>query len=216
MIKVFLLLFVSLCFGFVGLVLWAGPAHAQPPGCAVVANQLGMCEDNLAACEAQPPAAVPQTGQTTSYAAGDDGDVQAGVVPPVPRFMDNEDGTITDNLTGLIWLKNANCFGIKTWAQALTDANTLNSGDCGLTDGSAEGDWYLPNRNQLTSLLDLGNFDPALPTGHPFVNFQSRYWSSTTLVSSTNFAWSVDFVIGLVDFLGKTTSLPVLPVRGGS
>ena len=27
------------------------------------------------------------------------------------RFTDNGDGTVTDNLTALIWLKNANCFG---------------------------------------------------------------------------------------------------------
>lgn len=50
---------------------------------------------------------VPRTGQITSYAAGDDGDIQAGLSLPEPRFTDNGDGTVTDNLTGLIWLKNA-------------------------------------------------------------------------------------------------------------
>ena len=30
---------------------------------------------------------------------------------PSPRFTDNNDGTVTDNLTGLVWLKNANLFG---------------------------------------------------------------------------------------------------------
>src|SRR5215831_10404550 len=54
-------------------------------------------------------APVPRTGQTTSYAAGDDGALQKGVAWPTPRFTDNNNGTITDNLTGLIWLKNANC-----------------------------------------------------------------------------------------------------------
>jgi hypothetical protein len=57
------------------------------------------------------PAPVPQTGQTASYAAGDDGDIQAGVPWPVPRFTDNGNGTVRDNLTGLIWLKNASCLG---------------------------------------------------------------------------------------------------------
>ena len=62
---------------------------------------------------------VPQTGQTKCYDnvgqeidcedTGQDGDFQAGVEWPVPRFTDNADGTVTDNLTGLIWLKNANC-----------------------------------------------------------------------------------------------------------
>ncbi len=58
-------------------------------------------------------APVPKTGQTTSYATGDDGILQKGVVWPIPRFKDNNNGTVTDNLTGLIWLKNANCFGVE-------------------------------------------------------------------------------------------------------
>ncbi len=31
-------------------------------------------------------APVPQTGQTVSYAPGDDGDLQKGVASPIPRF----------------------------------------------------------------------------------------------------------------------------------
>ncbi len=63
-----------------------------------------------------------------------------GVPFPDPRFtVNNPDGTVTDNLTGLIWLQDANCFEARTWAEALDDANTLNGGECSLTDGSAEG-----------------------------------------------------------------------------
>ena len=58
------------------------------------------------------PARVWQTGVTTSYYGGDDGSVQAGVAWPSPRFTDNLDATVTDELTGLMWLKDANC--IKT------------------------------------------------------------------------------------------------------
>jgi hypothetical protein len=54
-------------------------------------------------------APVEKTGQTTSYATGDDGELSKGVVWPNARFADNGDGTVTDNLTGLMWLKNANC-----------------------------------------------------------------------------------------------------------
>ena len=84
-----------------------------------------------------------------------------GVAWPNPRFTDNSNGTVTDNLTGLIWLKNANCFGTQTWANALSAANTLNSGECGLTDGSAEGDWRLPNVREQQSLIDYGRFQPG-------------------------------------------------------
>jgi hypothetical protein len=220
--KVFRLLFVTFCFAVIGLVLWADSVHADPP------FPVPPPGGGLQACYAQQVSPVPQTGQTTCWNSsgnmidcadtGQDGDIQAGVMPPDPRFTDNEDGTITDNLTHLIWLKDADCFGIRTWAQALTDANTLNSGECGLTDGSVEGDWYLPNRNELTSLLDLENFNPALPTDHPFMNFQSSgYWSSTTFAGGPNHAWFVNFFNGGVDNFSKTFLDDfVLPVRGGS
>ena len=48
-----------------------------------------------------------KTGQTSSFASGDDGSIQAGVGWQGARFKDNGDGTVTDNLTGLIWLGNA-------------------------------------------------------------------------------------------------------------
>ena len=49
---------------------------------------------------------VEKTGQTVYYSTGDDGYFEKGVAWPAPRFTDNGDGTVTDNLTGLIWLKN--------------------------------------------------------------------------------------------------------------
>ena len=148
------------------------------------------------------PAPLAKTGQTVSIAPGDDGALQKGVAWPNPRFTDNANGTVTDNLTGLIWLKNANCFdstdkGLTSWDSALDHADILASGACGLSDGSRAGDWRLPNRNELTSLLDLGQRDPALPRGHPFTSFQAnRYWSSTA--SSPRSAWRVDFLEGAV------------------
>ena len=171
-------------------------------------------------------APVEKTGQTgcwdasgnpvTCAGTGQDGDLQKGVTWPVPRFTDNGDGTVTDNLTGLVWLKNANCFGIRTWANALIDCNSLADGACGLTDGSVAGDWRLPNVKELQSLIDFGQFNPALPTGHPFTGVQ-YYWSSTTLdAGSTIGAWSVSLSLGSVIAYDKTTDvLYVWPVRDG-
>ena len=69
-------------------------------------------------------APVPKTGQTDPYGLiGTDGALQKGVAWPTPRFIDNLNGTVTDKLTGLTWLKNANAFGLKNWADALTTAN---------------------------------------------------------------------------------------------
>jgi Protein of unknown function (DUF1566) len=164
-----------------------------------------------------------KTGQTTSYATGDDGDYQAGATVPNPRFTDNGDGTVTDNLTGLTWPRDLDCVGEPTgltWADAVAAANALADGHvaCGLTDGSVAGDWRLPNRNELTSLLDLGRSEPALSAGHPFINFVTNggYWSSTTYAVDTSHAWTlINFRFGDVNNHAKTSIGLVTAVRGG-
>jgi hypothetical protein len=126
------------------------------------------------------PVALARTGQVTSYAPGDDGDLQKGVAWPTARFMDNQDGTVTDHLTGLIWLKNAATFSPTTFPLALAEVNQLASGTNGLTDGSKAGDWRLPNLNELESLVDVSASHPALSVGNPFTNVSSGiYWSAT-------------------------------------
>jgi hypothetical protein len=92
---------------------------------------------------------LPKTGQTTCWdkngtqipcaGTGQDGDLQMGVPWPSPRFHDNGNGTVTDNLTGLMWTKNANLPGsTMTWYQAVDYCNSLTQG--GYTD------WRLPNK----------------------------------------------------------------------
>ena len=182
------------------------------------------------------PARVPKTGAGDiggyTEVIGEDGhaDMRKGVSWPSPRFTDNSDGTVTDNLTGLIWLKNANCFGEKKWRDgatypALEAANTLNSGECGLSDGSIEGDWRLPNVRELQSLVHYGVDSPAVPntagtgkwtSGNPFTGVQSNYyWSGTTYAGTTVFAWRVGLSFGGVDVVGKGNGYYVWPVRGG-
>ena len=162
-------------------------------------------------------AGIPRTGQTTSYAVGDDGDLRMGRPWPSPRFIDNSDGTVTDDLTGLIWLKNANCFGGKVWLDALASSNSLANGQCGLSDGSVPGDWRLPNVRELHSLVDFSNHNPALPSGHPFTGLPSvYYWSSTTGALGTHYAWHVDMDHGHVLGNPKDNDYYVWPVRGGN
>ncbi len=109
------------------------------------------------------------------------------------RFTDNNNGTVTDSITGLIWLKDANCNTVKAWVDALTAVATLANGSCGLSDGSTTGQWRLPSRNELQSLIDYyTTSNPALPSEHPFTGVQSGfYWSSTTYAANTYYAWVV-------------------------
>jgi hypothetical protein len=153
------------------------------------------------------------------------------VTLPTPRFKDNGDGTVTDRLTGLIWLKNVECFPIGVpWVQALRNANTLMSGggNCNLTDGSRPGDWRVPNIRELLSLINFGFADPALGntagTGHwasgsPFVGDLTSLlvWTSTSRQGSPTEAWIVYTNEGFTNVFPKAdeTNVRVWPVRGG-
>jgi len=165
-------------------------------------------------------APVPDTGQTITKAVGDDADWRAivGVDWPSPRFTDNGDGTVTDRLTNLIWLKDAGCWEEKkNWKNAVGVCNALASGSCGLSDGSSAGDWRLPNRYELESLLDMSKKNPALPRGKPFTGVaDDKYWTSTTSALDDSYAWYVDVASGSVDYDPKTGNFHyVWPVRGG-
>ncbi|MCX5896520.1 MAG: DUF1566 domain-containing protein, partial [Proteobacteria bacterium] len=158
---------------------------------------------------------LPKTGQTISYAIGDDGDLETGVAWPDTRFTDKIDGTVKDNLTGLVWTKNANLpNGTLTWQGALDYVAGMNAGtnpNFGYTD------WRLPNVNELKSLIDNSKYAPSLPQGHPFTNVQSNgYWSSTTYAFHTDYAWIVYMSYGYVNVDYKSYfSYYAWPVRSG-
>lgn len=151
--------------------------------------------------------------------------IAAGLFLPVlvgagdlsPRFKDTGDGTVTDNLTGLIWLKNANCFRERSWSIASDYCAGLENGQCRLTDGSSAGDWRLPNIKELQSLVDYDSIKPALPSGHPFTDVQPNYyWSSTSYVGRPGYAWFVHISHGYVGVVYKDHDYYLLPVRSGN
>jgi hypothetical protein len=161
-------------------------------------------------------APVTRTGQMQSYTAGDDGDLHKGLAWPTPRFTDHQNGTVTDNLTGLIWMKNTNAFGGRTWTEAISTAATVANGIGGVADGSNPGDWRLPNVRELASLPDFSRNVPPLPENHPFTGVESvEYWSSTTCGNNADAAWFVHFHSGAVVMNLKSNGYYVWCVRGG-
>jgi len=189
----------------------------------------------LPGCEAS-GGGVLVTGQTTAYGAGSDGDVQAGAAR---SFTDNEDGTITDNATGLMWEKKSDDGSIHdkddtyTWSTGDDNMNgtmvstflaALNSGGgfAGYTD------WRIPNVHELESLRNLEVSSPATYsefnngcTGGCTVTTCSctrslGYWSASTYRDFPSYAWFVHFYDGDTDYDPKTTGRPVRAVRGGS
>lgn len=167
------------------------------------------------------PAPVASTGQTTSYAFGDDGDYQSGVTV-AERYRSNGDGTFTDTLTGLVWLAVRNCFEQADWAGALTRANEFaaDSGVCpDLDDGSVAGDWRLPNLRELYSLVDItadtALLSPAIPfTGELGILLLGDYWTSSSFrpVPETT-GWTIEANFGRQVVTPKTELGLVWPVR---
>jgi len=216
------------------LALWAVRVLAQTAISAngVVESTSGgfkFPDGTVQATAAAGGAPVEDTGQTGCWdtdgvsrpcaGTGEDGQFQAGVTWPTPRFTDNGDGTVTDNLTGLIWLKDANCPpGKKTWQGALDWVVLLNTTAIACTDYTAMTftDWRMPNIKELLSLVDYNQSAPVLPSG-PFVNVQSTwfYWSSSSLVADPRIAWHLDMGLGPGITSFKSTDYFVLPVRGG-
>ncbi len=178
------------------------------------------------------PANQWKTGQTASYDPVDDGAFQMGMmIPESIRFTDNGDGTVTDNLTGLMWLKDTNCMethyagtwpsGYANWQDAqdiITGVNDGTYANC----GASHTDWRLPNRKELHSLTDFSQSGPVLPQGHPFDNVESNYppgWqymSSTTCADNMDSFWGFKIDTGQIIGASKNSNTNwVWPVRAG-
>jgi|GEM_PF-1261933 hypothetical protein len=178
------------------------------------------------------PAATLITGQTKCYnetgweinpcsnattTAGQDANYQKGLAP---SYTDNNNNTITDNTTGLMWkkcsegLSGASCgTGSATtmpWATALATC------EADVTTGG-QTDWRLPNVKELQSIVSYSRASPAINvTAFPATQSNS-YWSATTyqFPGSEDDAWGVNFVNGYTSNGSKTNSYRVRCVRGG-
>lgn len=110
----------------------------------------------------------------------------------INNFVDNGDSTITDNATGLMWMKN-DCKIAMSWEDALSYAENMEF--AGYTD------WRLPDAKELQSIVDYTRspgttnsaaIDPLFnctqiinEAGFPDYGY---YWSSTTHSNWSNVA----------------------------
>lgn len=130
-------------------------------------------------------------------------DISPPAVVPA-RFTDNGNGTVTDNLSGLMWPKtpDGNTY---TWEQALSSCENFSF--------AGYDDWRLPNIKELQSLNDESRINPpvnplfAIPGGQ-------KFWSSTSLPNQTTKAWFWQTQFGITTYDLKTVANKILPVRG--
>ena len=121
------------------------------------------------------------------------------------RYVDNGDGTISDYATGLIGLKNANCFGKRKWRGAMSVVSRLSHGSCGLTDGSRPGHWRLPIKDELPTLFSWTG-SGAFSRARAYI-----YWSGVSYDAKN--AWYVHLNLGDVGIFDKLSGYYVWPVR---
>jgi hypothetical protein len=142
------------------------------------------------------------------------------------RYTDNNDGTVTDNRTCMIWLKDANCIDKQTWADTFVQICQLNGRkdcksknraenedekplDCKeYTIGTITG-WRLPTIQELQSLMHYDFYNPVIsnaegnerwgekPENDAFSSVQlDLYWSSTTNALGATQAWHIRLTDG--------------------
>jgi hypothetical protein len=155
--------------------------------------------------------------------------------------INGTNGTVTDCRTGLIWLRNAKCVdasngitppptGNLTWYDAMKWAAGLQNGKCGLSDGSAAGDWRLPTKTEwvvmMQGAVNQNILNPALTDGAGIAQWTegnvfnnvltNKYWSSTTYPFGADTAAWYAHMGGYMVFYGKVgTIVGVWPVRAG-
>jgi len=163
---------------------------------------------------------VPKTGQIISYRTGDDGDIESGVAWPNPRFTDNGDGTVLDQLTGLEWVKAPQSLsgnsGTRSWYSAINFCEGLSY--------ATHDDWRLPSVKELESLVHCGkgswNGVPSnwmISDETPFSGVKcASYWSGTSMayVYMNLYAWTVSMQYGSIKGIKKNTEyLYAWPMR---
>ena len=181
---------------------------------------------------------LPQTGQIICYSqsgtvipcagTGQDGDIRGGVPWPNPRFVDNLDGTITDKLTGLMWLQDADCFfpayNGSSWQDVLAKVADFNAhpGNYTCKNYTATyADWRVPNILELESLPNEGAPNSATWLDNQgFKNVYSGgsggyFWSSTNLSWWGTDAWPSDMNYRRMLWQPGDTYINLWPVRLG-
>jgi len=148
------------------------------------------------------------------------------ITPTTDHFLDNNNGTVSDPKTGLIWKKCSegqsynsgtnscdNAASTYNWAAALQQTQDVNAATSGENLGQT--DWRVPNINELASIAELSCFSPAINLSIFPSTPSNGYWSSSPRASYVYGAWIVNFDDGYDGTLYKNYYPHVRLVRSG-
>jgi hypothetical protein len=123
---------------------------------------------------------LPDTGQTTSYTStpGEDSDFTINS----PSYTDNGNGTITDNITGLMWQKGDG--GEMTFENAAIYCTNMTLG--------GYSDWRLPKGFELFCINSYDNLNPALNTVYFTKTAAEYWWTSQVRADIATYVWVVN------------------------
>ncbi len=130
-------------------------------------------------------------------------------LPNAASYNTSTPGVVVDNITHLMW-QRALPVARSSWDGAKKACDTLTLGDYT--------DWRLPTRIELTSIVDIGSYNPAIDVTafpQPVPDDALWTWTSSTHSDNAELAWVVDFGEGGVgDTLNPLNWYRC--VRGGS
>jgi len=137
---------------------------------------------------------------------------------PTDRFVQNDNGTVEDSLTGLMWMRcsigqtynseTASCDSDAkqmTWKEALQTAKSTQFADFS--------DWHVPDFKQLAGMVERQCVNPAVnkvlfPNTPP-----ENYWTNTTSIDVGDHAWAYAFYSGKNNLKSKNADIYVRLVR---
>ena len=133
-------------------------------------------------------------------------------------FTDNGDGTVTHNLTGLVWMR---CGMGQTWTGSTCTGTastyTFDQAKALTSNFAGQSDWRLPSPWELASIVDYAVAYPG-PTINStiFPNTPSSlFWSGSPVAGDSDYAWVVYFQEGYTGNYYRSVSNHVRLVRGG-
>lgn len=131
------------------------------------------------------------------------------------RFIDNKNGTITDNKTGLTWVKNPHTDLPEKFKSGMPWQQAIDA--CKELDFAGHKDWRLPTAEELISLIDweagAKDNEPTIDTKFFPDTKTSWYWTITPCPWSAGLARMVDFSYGYVNYYSLGNGIYVRPVR---